>query len=766
MGSTRQRSDRPDSARRRQFHAPELLESRLVLSTASPSPWSLYTPSDLYVTNPITNQRIPISARDLMQHNNPNSSILSNQGKIVSGTDRAGDQWTITVHGPGQVIVTDTTPNDGALDDDIATIQIINSSLQSTYVTGTVVPSPRVLTDGQVSFDRLIANSGVRSIVLNGFNLSANVTPAVDQSPGIFLYGGVQTLKFNDIDAIIDTNNNTPVSSNTPYQIVIGDPSTPLKVKPSIYLDSIINSVFTSPTITSADHTTFTVGQFGSFTITTTAFPVAAITRMGDLPEGVTFTDNGNGTATLEGTPEPGTGGIYPLTFTANNGVSATQSFTLTVNEDPAITSANSTTYTVGQAGSSSITPTGNPTAAITETPALTAGVTLTDNSSTATTIPTGAPITTPSVLFSINGVVQNFNVVSITQSPVSPNYIAQSQNGTVDEWTGVPQSGPIPAGYQFEFSVVGTTGRTSLQALAINHLNVVGKATNFTAQRATTPFGSSLSGLKYLRRATFGGNADAVALDVDGSIGRLTFKRGLGDPTAVTNATETVANTNPATTVYLPATSYGVPLGSEGYPAHGLLGGVITAKKIKSLKVGPANYTTLTAQNPNFIITGSTGTATSYMVNPGTALTNAAITTQGSIGKVTVTGDQLNSEIKTGFDYQAYLAGLQATREASRIARITQRGDLVSSVDSATFRPAKNAAGEYVYSYTTGTAGKGSITGTSTAALGHGVDAASYSKVTIAGSAYDTGGRTALGNYGAGFFAKRIKGKLPASNG
>src|SRR5271157_5822353 len=635
MGSTRQRSDRPDSARRRQFHAPEQLESRLVLSTASPSFWSLYTPSDLYVTNPITNQRIPISARDLMQHNNPNSSLLSNQGKIVSGTDRAGDQWTITVHGPGQVIVTDTTPNDGALDDDIATIQIINSSLQSTYVTGTVVPSPRALTDGQVNFDRLIAADGVRSIVLNGFNLTANVTPAVEQTPGIFLYGGVQTLKFNDIDAIIDTTPTTPPTPPTPtqYQIVIGDPATPLKVKPSIYLDSIVNSVFDS----------------------------------------------------------------------------------------------------------------------------------------TATTIPTD-PLTTPSVLFSVNGVVENFNVVSITQSPISPNYLAQSQDGTVKEWTGVPQSGPIPAGYQFEYSVVGTTGRTSLQALAINHLNVVGKATNFTAQRDTTPFGSSLSGLKYIRRATFGGNADAVALDVKGSIGRLTFKRGLGDPTAVTNATATVANANPnltPTTVYLPATSYGVPLGSEGYPAHGLLGGVITAKNIKSLKVGPANYTTLTAQNPDLVNTGSTGTATSYMVNPGTALTNAAITTQGSIGKVTVTGNQLNSEIKTGFDYQAYLAGLQATREASRIARIAQRGDLVSSVDSATFRPAKNTTtGQYVYSYSTGTAGNGSITGTSTAALGHGRDAASYSKVTIPGSAYNTGGGTALGNYGAGFFAKRIKGKLPASNG
>ncbi|MGA8348170.1 MAG: hypothetical protein WB773_10120, partial [Isosphaeraceae bacterium] len=90
----------------------------------------------------------------------------------------------------------------------------------------------------------------------------------------------------------------------------------------------------------------------------------------------------------------------------------------------------------------------------------------------------------------------------------------------------------------------------------------------------------------------------------------------------------------------------------------------------------------------------------------------------------------------------------------------LTQRGDLVSSVDSATFRPANN-----VYSTTTGTAEKGSITGTSTAGLGHGIDAASYSKVTIAGSAYNTGGRTALGNYGAGFFARRIKGKLPASN-
>ena len=241
MSFTRQRSDRPDPARRRQVHTPELLESRQLLSGTLPSYLAPYTPSDLYVTNPITNQRIPTSIRSLVQHNNPNSPLLSNQGKIVSGTDRQGNQWTITVHGPGQVIVTDTTPNDGSLDDEINTIQIIGSNPRTTYVTGTTVASNTVLSSGTVNFNRLIALNGVKSIALNGFNLTHDVTPAVTQSAGIFLYGGVGTLRFNDILALIDT---TGTNVTNPYEIVIGDPSTPLTAKPSIYLDSIYNSVF------------------------------------------------------------------------------------------------------------------------------------------------------------------------------------------------------------------------------------------------------------------------------------------------------------------------------------------------------------------------------------------------------------------------------------------------------------------------------------------------------------------------------------------
>src|SRR4029077_708313 len=59
----------------------------------------------------------------------------------------------------------------------------------------------------------------------------------------------------------------------------------------------------------------------------------------GALPTGVTFTNSGNGTATLSGTPAIGTAGKFGLTFTASNGVSpdATQNFTLIVKHEPVL---------------------------------------------------------------------------------------------------------------------------------------------------------------------------------------------------------------------------------------------------------------------------------------------------------------------------------------------------------------------------------------------------------------------------------------------
>ena len=61
--------------------------------------------------------------------------------------------------------------------------------------------------------------------------------------------------------------------------------------------------------------------------------PTPGLSEKGALPRGVKFKDNGDGTATLSGTPAAGSGGTYPFRITATNvaGSDATQSFTLTV---------------------------------------------------------------------------------------------------------------------------------------------------------------------------------------------------------------------------------------------------------------------------------------------------------------------------------------------------------------------------------------------------------------------------------------------------
>ena len=93
----------------------------------------------------------------------------------------------------------------------------------------------------------------------------------------------------------------------------------------------------TAPTITSASSTIFTVGAAGSFTVTTTGTPTPSLSESGTLPTGLMFTDNGNGSAMLSGTPASGSGGTYPLTLTATNGVGTptSQPFTLTVASRP-----------------------------------------------------------------------------------------------------------------------------------------------------------------------------------------------------------------------------------------------------------------------------------------------------------------------------------------------------------------------------------------------------------------------------------------------
>ena len=166
-----------------------------------------------------------------------------------------------------------------------------------------------------------------------------------------------------------------------------------------------------APAITSVNNTTFTVGTAGSFTVTVTGSPMPTLSKTGTLPLGVTFTP---GTGKLAGTPAAGTTGSYPITITAQNGVTpnATQSFTLTVNAAsvaPAITSANNTTFTVGTAGSFTVTATGSPTPTLSETGTLPLGVTFTPG--------TGKLAGTPAA-----GTAGSYPLTITAQNGVTPN--------------------------------------------------------------------------------------------------------------------------------------------------------------------------------------------------------------------------------------------------------------------------------------------------------------------------------------------------------
>ena len=230
------------------------------------------------------------------------------------------------------------------------------------------------------------------------------------------------------------------------------------------------------PAITSASATTFTTNQLGTFGITTTGYPAPSLAETGTLPSGVTFADNGGGNGTLAGTPASGTGGVYDISITATNGVgtAATQSFALTVDQPPAITSPASATFTTGQAGSFGVTTTGWPLPYETETGMLPSGVTFHDNGNgTATLAGTPASGTGGVYDFSItatNGVgtaaTQSFVLTvdqpsALTSNPFTTFTVGASGLFTATS-TGYPtpslaDTGPWPTGVSFRDNGDGT---------------------------------------------------------------------------------------------------------------------------------------------------------------------------------------------------------------------------------------------------------------------------------------------------------------------
>jgi streptogramin lyase len=177
------------------------------------------------------------------------------------------------------------------------------------------------------------------------------------------------------------TNNNdgTATLAGTPAAAAVGTYNLTIKAKStaSTVTQNFVLIITKAPVIKKIPATTAHAGVAFSMRVTTSGFDVPAITQGGTLPGGLAFTDNGDGTATLAGTPATGTGGAYAITITASNPLgTSSQTFTLKVNEAPVITSVASASATAGTPFSFPVTTTGYPAPAVTKSGILPRGVT------------------------------------------------------------------------------------------------------------------------------------------------------------------------------------------------------------------------------------------------------------------------------------------------------------------------------------------------------------------------------------------------------
>jgi hypothetical protein len=226
--------------------------------------------------------------------------------------------------------------------------------------------------------------------------------------------------------------------------------------------------------ITSASSATTNVGSALSFKVTTSGFPAATVTESGSLPSGVKFKASANGSATIKGTPSAGTGGTYPLTISASNGIgsAASQDFVLTVNQGPVFTSAPNTTVTVGTSFDFAVGASGSPTPNITETGTLPSGVSFEPG------LPGSASITgsaaahtggTYTITLKAKGAgssTQSFTL-TVDQAPaITSDASANAKTGTAFSFkvksSGFPvptltESGALPAGLTFTAKSNGT---------------------------------------------------------------------------------------------------------------------------------------------------------------------------------------------------------------------------------------------------------------------------------------------------------------------
>jgi FG-GAP-like repeat/Putative Ig domain len=417
------------------------------------------------------------------------------------------------------------------------------------------------------------SSSGVGDLIVNNSGFSGTIVSTLDPMLGGLANndGYSQTLLPADDSPVLGAGNATAAAGLTQDQR--GD----ARFNGSLVDIGAVELILTSaPTITSADDITFTPGTDGTFTVTTTGDPTAALMETGALPTGVSFIDNGDGTATISGTPAIGSLGVYDLALAASNGIvpDASQSFTLMVDQAPAITSVDNTTFTTGSTGTFTVTTTGFPNSMLTETGALPTGVAFVDNGDdTAMLAGTPADGTGEQYVVTLNAnngfgsAASETFTLTVAQAPAitsvnnSGSVFTVGTSGTFAfTTTGFPDStltemGGLPSGLTFtdngddtaRLSGTPASGTGGVYLLTIDADNGVGSAADqtFTLTVAQAPSITSVNnsgsvfttGLSGTFTFTTTGFPDSTLTEMGGLPSGLTFTDN-GDDTATLSGT------------------------------------------------------------------------------------------------------------------------------------------------------------------------------------------------------------------------------------
>ncbi len=254
-----------------------------------------------------------------------------------------------------------------------------------------------------------------------------------------------------------------------------------------------------------------------NFQVTTTGQPAPALSETGGLPSGVSFVDNGDGTATISGNIPTGAVGSYPITITADNGVDtpAQQSFTIVV--QPGLqTSSASLSFNEGN----------SPAGVVVNVP-----VTLTEASSSPITVhyqTNDGPGPNPAS----NGVdyQATSGTLTIPANHTSANIGVRIYGDTIvepDETFTVSISSPTNAVLGAQTSTIVTIANDDHATLKIVGTNVNKPSSGIVAAPVTVSLTNPVSVPVTVSWSTADGTAKIAAKDYVAASGTLTFAPG-----------------------------------------------------------------------------------------------------------------------------------------------------------------------------------------------------------------------------------------------